>query len=108
LCLHGIDAFKKCKFVETWHTHSEMGITVFWSETLKVRGYTLAQITLGGMRNIKERSCNYVGKLYRLRIWSSGALIKSAQYDFKLRRIRPIYLSAKGLSQYSELSSVDC
>jgi hypothetical protein len=26
-----------------------MGIRVFWSETLKARGYTQAQIRLGGM-----------------------------------------------------------
>jgi hypothetical protein len=26
-------------WVEIWHTHSEVGFTAFWSESLKVRGY---------------------------------------------------------------------
>lgn len=67
-------------WVEIWHTHSEMGITAFWSESLKVRGYVqdLCADWTNIWTNVKERSCNDVDELFRLRIWSSGGnLIKN-------------------------------
>jgi len=58
-----------------------MEIVAFWSESLKVRGYVQdlsTDWTPIFERMLKERSCNNVDELFRLRIWSSGrALTKS-------------------------------
>ena len=80
-----------------------MGIAVFWLESLNVRGY---------MQDLSADWTVTSGRMLRneaVMMWTKGfdsaygpvvELLSKAQYDIKLRRIWPIYLTAQGLSLY--------
>jgi len=77
-------------WIEKWHTHREMGITAFWSESLKVRGYVEDLIADGKI--IFGRKLRNEAAMMWTNCFDSGygpvvELLPKAQYDIKLRRI---------------------
>jgi len=84
-------------WVEIWHTHGEMGITVFWSESLKVRGYLQdfsADWTIIFGRMLRNEAVMMWTNCFDSGYGPVVELLPKAQYDIKLLRIWPIYLSA--------------